>query len=146
MVLGQFGISHIGGTIWHQNVKEDLQIVRFSLWCQFSEVPNCPLFITVPDCPLLIAVSNYHSAKLSSFTLQCQIVLVPYWRSARVSYKPKKPVIIGTYIIIFLSNYMSSILNRIKWAKRDLFMRPGLHQVVPQVPPEYWVCSPATNL
>ena len=60
------------------------QIVRFSLWCQivrfYMTVPNCPFLhdgaklSAVPNCPFYMTVPNCPGAKLSVFTLRCQIV------------------------------------------------------------------------
>ena len=60
------------------------QIVRFSLWCQivrfYMAVPNCPFLhdgaklSAVPNCPFYMTVPNCPGAKLSVFTLRCQIV------------------------------------------------------------------------
>ena len=59
---------------------------NFTLRCQIvhgaklSAVPNCPLLAcgaklsAVPNCPLYTTVPNCPGAKLSTFTLRCQIV------------------------------------------------------------------------
>ena len=59
---------------------ETKNILRNFHGAKLSAVPNCPLLAcgaklsAVPNCPLYTTVPNCPGAKLSTFTLRCQIV------------------------------------------------------------------------
>ena len=92
------------------------QIVHFWLRCQIVRfhmvVPNCPFLhdgaklSAVPNCPFYMTVPNCPGAKLSVFTLRCQIVRFSLRcqivRGAKLSAVPNCPRIPGRTHFIFV--------------------------------------------